>query len=84
MRRVSTPYGDRRNVAVGVEQWFGVWFGVRGGARFNLEGEDNNSEIVGAFGLSVSLSSSLYVDAQVTRSRDDIEEGWSVAGRVGF
>ena len=84
LRRFSTAYGDRRNVAVGAEQWFGVWFGVRGGARFNLEGGDDNSGIVGAFGLSVSLSSSLYVDAQVTRSRDNIEQGWSIAGRVGF
>ena len=84
LRRLSTAHGDRRNVAIGAEQWFGEWLGVRGGARFNLESRDDDSGIVGAFGLSVSLSSGLYVDAQVTRGRDDIEQGWSIAGRVGF
>ena len=84
LSRLSTAHGDRRNVAIGAERWFGVWLGVRGGARFNLEGGNNESGIVGAFGLSVSLTSGLYVDAQLTRGRNDAEQGWSIAGRVGF
>lgn len=84
LRRLSTAHGGHRNVAIGVEQWFGVWLGVRGGARFNLEGGDDDPGIIGAVGLSVLLTSGLYVDAQVTRGRDEVEQGWSVAGRVGF
>ena len=84
LSRLSTMHGDRRNVAIGAEQWFGAWLGVRGGARVNLEGGDDDAGIVGAFGLSVSLGSGLYVDAQLTRGRGDVEQGWSIAGRVGF
>ncbi len=84
LSRLSTAHGDRRNVAIGAEQWFGAWLGVRGGARFNLQGGDDDPGIVGAFGLSVSLTSGLYLDAQLTRGRDEVEHGWSIAGRVGF
>jgi len=80
----STVNGDRRNVAIGAEQWFGTWLCVRGGARINLEGGDDDAGIVGAFGLSVLLTSGLYVDGQLTRGRGDVEQGWSIAGRVGF
>ena len=39
---------------------------------------------VASLGLSVGLSTETYIDMQVTRGRDQIERGWSVAGRVGF
>lgn len=84
LSHLSTVNGDRRNVAIGAEQWFGRWLGVRGGARVSLEDGDDDAGIVGAFGLSVSLTSGLYVDAQLTRGRGDVEQGWSIAGRVGF
>lgn len=84
LSRLETVHGDRRNVALGAEQWFGSWLGVRGGARLNLEDLDDDPGVVGAFGLSVSLSSGVYVDAQVTRGRDKVDQGWSIAGRVGF
>lgn len=81
---IATAHGDRRNVAIGAEQWFGVWLGLRGGARFNLDGGDNDPGVVGTFGFSLSLTSGLYVDAQLTRGRHDAEQGWGIAGRVGF
>ena len=82
LTRATTPYGDRRNLALGAEHWFGEGFALRGGARVNLEGDD--SRPVGAFGLSVALTTGVYLDAQLTRGRDSIERGWGVAGRVGF
>ena len=73
---------DQRNLVVGVEHWFGGWLGIRGGARFNLE--DDDPQIVGAFGLSLALTPGMYLDGQVTRGRESVERGWGIAGRVGF
>ena len=84
LSRLSTVHGDRRSLAIGAEQWFGLWLGVRGGARFNLEDLDDDPGAVGALGLSVALTSGVYVDAQLTRGRNEVEQGWSIAGRVGF
>ena len=78
----ETIFGLRRGVAAGAEHWFSDWFALRGGARFNLEGDD--SRPVGSFGLSVALSTGAYIDMQLTRGRDQLERGWSVAGRIGF
>ena len=74
--------GSRRSAAAGAEQWFGRWFALRGGARVNLEAED--PRVVGAVGLSVALTSGVYLDGQLTRGRDSPERGWGVAARVGF
>ena len=82
LNRSEAAVGDRRNLAVGAEHWFGDWLGVRGGARFNLE--DDDPQAVGTFGLSVALSSGVYLDAQLTRGRHSVERGWGIAGRVGF
>ena len=82
LSRWEATTGDRRNLAVGAEHWFGSWLGVRGGARFNLE--DDDPQAVGAFGLSLALSSGVYLDAQLTHGRRAVERGWGVAGRVGF
>jgi hypothetical protein len=80
--RSDSVDGTRRNVALGVEHWFGQWLGIRGGARVNVEAEDPRA--VGAFGMSVALMSGVYLDGQVTRGRDSIERGWGIAARVGF
>ena len=82
LTRATTPYGDRRSLALGAEHWFGEGFALRGGARVNLEGDD--SRPVGAFGLSVALTTGVYLDVQLTHGRDSIERGWGMAGRVGF
>ena len=70
--------------AIAAVSLFGMWLGLRGGARVNLEDIDDDSGVVGAFGLSVALTSGVYVDAQLTRGRDEVERGWTIAGRVGF
>ncbi len=82
LTRVPTVSGHRRSLAVGGEHWFGQRLGVRGGSRLNLEA--NAPQPVGAFGFSVALSSGAYLDGQVTRGRDALEQGWSIAGRFGF
>ena len=74
--------GARRNVALGAEHWFGQWLGIRGGARVNVEADE--SRVVGAFGVSTTLMSGVYLDGQITRGRDSIERGWGIAARVGF
>ncbi len=74
--------GSRRSAAAGAERWFGRWFAVRGGARVNLEAED--PRVVGAVGLSVALTSGVYLDGQFTGGCDSPERGWGVAARVGF
>ena len=74
--------GQRRNVALGAEYWFGQWLGVRGGVRANLEAED--PRLIHAVGISLAVASGLFLDGQITRSGADVERGWSVAARVGF
>lgn len=78
----DAPGGARRNAAAGAEHWFGQWLGVRGGARVNLEAAE--PQLVGAVGLSVALTSGVYLDGQLTRGREASERGWGVAARVGF
>lgn len=74
--------GQRRNVALGAEHWFGQWLGVRGGVRANLEAED--PRMIRAVGISLAVASGVYLDGQITRSRNSAERGWGVAARVGF
>jgi len=77
----QSPSGDRRDLAAGVETW---WLhqrvGVRGGARRSTVGE---SRSVFAGGVSAGVTAGLFVDAQVTRGRDD-QRGWSVGARMAF
>lgn len=80
--RVSTASGDRRNVAVGAEQWF--WerrVGVRGGARFNTVGANERAVTAG---VSVVVRAGLFVDAHLVGGGSDDDRGWGVATRVSF
>ena len=80
--RTDAIDGRRRNVALGAEHWFGQWLGVRGGVRTNLEAED--PRLIHAVGISFAVASGVYLDGQITRSRDSAERGWGVAARFGF
>ena len=80
--RTDAIDGRRRNVALGAEHWFGQWLGVRGGVRTNLEAED--PQMIHAVGISFAVASGVYLDGQITRSRDSAERGWGVAARFGF
>ena len=77
-----TASGDRRNLAIGAEQWLiGGRLGVRGGARFNTLGA---KERAASAGLSVAVRAGLFVDAHVVGGGREDDRGWGVAARVSF
>ena len=71
---VSLRDGPRRMLAFGGEQRLGSAFAIRGGTRWNLEGDRH---LVGAFGASVLIRRGAWLDGQVTR-------GGSMATDRGF
>jgi hypothetical protein len=82
LRRTATPSGDRRNVALGVEQWFAKRrLAVRGGGRFNLAGSKDRA---GTGGASVALRPGLFVEGYVVHGGSSDDRGWGVASRVSF
>ncbi len=82
LRRVETPFGDRRNLAVGAEQWLaGRRVGVRGGLRASMIGQRRAAAAAGA---SFAARKGLYLEGQVTRGGDAADRGWTVGARVTF
>jgi hypothetical protein len=82
VRSYETGTGERRVIAAGAEQWmFARRLGLRGGARFNTVGAQDQAVTAG---ISVAVRSGAYVDAHVVAGGDDGEAGWGVAGRVSF
>jgi hypothetical protein len=78
----ATPYGDRRVVAVGGEQWiYGGRVGVRAGARFNTAGAEEQAYTGGA---SVAVRPGIFVDGHLVFGGTDDESGWGIAARVTF
>ncbi len=78
---MATAAGPLRNIAVGAEQRLGVLV-VRAGGRVNLK--DDDLEPVVAVGFSAELLSGIWLDGQVTRSRNDGDRGWGVSMRSGL
>ena len=77
----STPAGDRRDVAAGVETWWlGQRLGLRGGWRRSTIGD---ARAAVAAGISAGLKPGLLVEAHVVRGRD-AERSWSVGARMTF
>ena len=76
-----TPFGDRRDVAAGVETW---WrdrrLGLRGGVRGSTAGE---ARAAVAAGVSWALGSSMFVEGHITAGQQH-ERGWSLGVRAGF
>jgi hypothetical protein len=82
VRSYETGTGERRVIAAGAEQWlFTRRLGLRGGARFNTAGAQDQAVTAG---VSVAVRAGAYVDAHVVAGGDDGEAGWGVAGRVSF
>ncbi len=78
----TTPYGDRRVIAVGGEGWlYERRVGVRAGARFNTTGAEEQAYTGGA---SVAVRPGIFVDGHVVFGGTDDESGWGVAARVSF
>ncbi|MGE0039870.1 MAG: hypothetical protein AB7H88_02535 [Vicinamibacterales bacterium] len=77
----SDPSGDRRDVAAGAETWWlGGRLGVRGGVRASGVGARRT---VTSAGVSVGLTQSFFVDAQVTGG-GGIDRGWGAGARIVF
>ena len=76
-----TPYGDRRDVAAGLETWWmGQRLGLRGGGRRSTIGE---ARAAFAAGISAGLSPGLLLEAHVVRGHA-AERSWSVGARMLF
>ena len=76
-----TPFGDRRDVAVGVETWWMAQrLGLRGGVRRSTIGE---SRVAAAAGVSAGLRAGMLIEAHGVFGQKE-ERGWSVGVRFGF
>ena len=76
-----TPFGDRRDLAAGVETWWrGQTIGVRGGVRGSTIGDARTAVTAG---VSYAVRSGFFVEAHVAQGEKD-ERGWSVGARFGF
>jgi hypothetical protein len=77
----ATPFGDRRDVAAGVETWWrNRTVALRAGARRSTIGDAR-----GAFsgGASYAVRPSLFVEGHVAAGARN-EREWSVGVRAGF
>jgi hypothetical protein len=78
----TTPAGERRMVALGIEHWLLTRrLGVRAGGRINTQGE---RESAASAGVTVALRGGLYIDGHAVRGRDVDEQGWGLATRISF
>jgi hypothetical protein len=76
-----TPFGDRRDVAGGVETWLRTrTIGLRAGARRSTVGEAR-SAVTG--GVSYAVRPSIFVEGHIAAG-DRRERGWSLGVRAGF
>ncbi len=76
-----TPFGDRRDVAAGVETWWlAQRLGVRGGVRRSTIGA---SRAAATAGISAGLKAGMLIEAHAVFGQRD-ERGWSVGLRAGF
>ena len=76
-----TPFGDRRDLAAGVETWWGNRrVGLRGGVRRSTVGE---ARAAVAAGVSYAVRPSMFVESHVTAGELN-ERGWSIGARMGF
>lgn len=76
-----TPFGDRRDVAAGLETWWRAGtLALRAGARRSTIGETRGA-VTG--GVSYALRPSVFVEGHVAVGERD-ERGWSLGVRMGF
>lgn len=82
LTRAVTPGEDRRDVAAGIEGWgLDRRLGVRGGIRASTVGD---RRMVGSVGLSIGVTSGLFLDAHLARGREGRDHAWSVGGRISY
>jgi hypothetical protein len=81
LNTVDLRDGLRRMIALGGESRLGSHVALRGGYRWNLEG---NHQQAGAVGLSVGLRSHAWVDGYYTIGRRDEDRGFGIGLRAGY
>ncbi len=85
LTRAAGPLGEVRNVAAGTEARILPRATVRAGFRVNTipDPVHGHTRVV-AFGGSVAVTRSAFIDAQVSAGSGVGSTGWGVAGRIGF
>jgi hypothetical protein len=82
VRTYMSTAGERRMVALGVEQWMlNRRVAVRVGGRVNTRG---TRESVATVGLTVATGGGLYLDGHAVRGGLEDERGWGLATRISF
>jgi len=81
LTRTDTALGPTRRLAVGVDQALGARLAVRGGVHVNTLDE---ARPAAALGASAAVTSSIWVDAYLTRGGDDAERRWGIGMRFAY
>ena len=81
LNTVDLRDGLRRMIALGGESRLGSHVAVRGGYRWNLEGDHQQA---GSLGLSVALHPHAWVDGYYTIGRRDEDRGFGIGLRAGY
>lgn len=81
LTRTETAFGNVRRLAMGLEQTLAPRVVVRGG--FNVNTADG-ARPAAAFGASVAVRSSLWIDAHANLGAHDAERRWGVGVRMGI
>lgn len=80
--RDETPFGSRRDVAVGAERWFHARrVGIRGGVRASTVDDARPAASAGA---SVALAGGFWVEGQATGGGNGAATGWGLSAHVMF
>jgi hypothetical protein len=80
----TTPRGDWRDAAIGIEAHPRRKAWVRGGMHWNVSGKPAGSAPVGSLGGSYAVYGSTRVDAHVSFGSANGDRGWGVGLRMVF
>ena len=87
LTRSSDVFGERRDVALGVEGRLARRAFVRSGVRFNTldgDGTDDSRRLAYSLGGSYAVKGSVYVDGHYTTGGDRTGREWGVAARFVY
>jgi hypothetical protein len=82
LNTVDLRDGLRRMIAIGGESRIGQRLAVRGGVRWNREGDARRP--VSTVGGSVAIRSGMWLDGHYALGRSDMDRGFGIALRAGY